>query len=59
MTDLDGQPVRGAQVEIWQCDHAGHYDHPGDDGRTAQAFQGFGRVMVNAQGAYRFRTLPP
>ena len=59
VTDLDGQPVRGAQVEIWQCDHAGHYDHPGDGGRIDKAFQGFGRVTVNAQGEYRFRTMRP
>ncbi|MGH8830845.1 MAG: intradiol ring-cleavage dioxygenase [Polaromonas sp.] len=59
VTDLDGKPVRGAQVEIWQCDHAGHYDHPGDGGRIDKAFQGFGRVTVNAQGEYRFRTIRP
>lgn len=59
VTDMDGKPVRGAQVEIWQCDHAGHYDHPGDGGRIDKAFQGFGRVAVNAQGDYRFRTIRP
>jgi len=57
--DTAGVPVRGAQVEIWQCDHQGHYHHPGDGGRADQAFQGFGRVAVDAQGAYRFRTLRP
>ncbi|MES2945830.1 MAG: protocatechuate 3,4-dioxygenase [Pseudomonadota bacterium] len=59
VTDLQGAPVRGAQVEIWQCDHKGHYDHPGDGGRIDKAFQGFGRVAVNAQGEYRFRTIKP
>jgi protocatechuate 3,4-dioxygenase, beta subunit len=59
ITDLDGQPVRGAQIEIWQCDHAGHYHHPGDGGRADPAFQGFGRVTVGADGAYRFRTIRP
>ena len=59
VSDLNGQPVRGAQVEIWQCDHAGHYDHPGDGGLVDKAFQGFGRVTVNAQGEYRFRTIRP
>lgn len=57
--DTAGVPVRGAQVEIWQCDHQGHYHHPGDGGRADQAFQGFGRVAVDTQGAYRFRTLRP
>lgn len=59
VTDTAGVPVRGAQVEIWQCDHQGHYHHPGDGDRADQAFQGFGRVAVDAQGAYRFRTLRP
>ena len=57
--DTAGVPVRGAQVEIWQCDHQGHYHHPGDGGRADPNFQGFGRVAVDAQGAYRFRTLRP
>lgn len=59
VTDLKGMPVRGASVEIWQCDHDGHYDHPGDGGIIDKAFQGFGRVAVNAQGEYRFRTIRP
>ena len=59
VTDTAGVPVRGAQVEIWQCDHQGRYHHPGDGNRADQAFQGFGRVAVDAQGAYRFRTLRP
>ncbi|HSI60900.1 MAG TPA: protocatechuate 3,4-dioxygenase [Ideonella sp.] len=58
VTDVEGRPVRGAVVEIWQCDEAGHYHHPGD-GRADPAFQGFGRVAVDGSGAYRFRTLRP
>lgn len=57
--DLAGQPVSGAQVEIWQCDHAGHYHHPGDGGRADSRFQGFGRVTASADGRYRFRTIRP
>jgi protocatechuate 3,4-dioxygenase beta subunit len=41
-------------VEIWQCDQAGHYHHPGDGGRADPAFQGFGRVTVDSDGRYRF-----
>jgi protocatechuate 3,4-dioxygenase beta subunit len=59
VTDVDGQPVAGAQVEIWQCDEAGHYHHPGDGGRADPDFQGFGRVTVGADGRYRFRTIRP
>lgn len=59
VTDLTGKPLAGAQVEIWQCDEAGHYHHPGDGGRADAAFQGFGRVTVGADGAFRFRTIKP
>lgn len=59
VTDLDGRPVRGAEVEIWQCDHEGHYHHPGDGNRADPAFQGFGRVAVDGEGRYRFRTIEP
>lgn len=59
VTDLDGRPLRGAQVEIWQCDQGGHYHHPGDGDRADAAFQGFGRVAVDEQGRYRFRTIRP
>ena len=57
--DTAGKPVAGAVVEIWQCDHAGHYHHPGDGGRADPSFQGFGRVAVGPDGRYRFRTLKP
>ena len=59
LTDLQGKPIAGAQVEIWQCDESGHYHHPGDGGRADPAFQGFGRVVADAQGAWRFRTIRP
>ena len=59
VSDLAGRPVTGAQVEIWQCDHDGHYHHPGDGGKADQRFQGFGRVTVGSDGSYRFRTLRP
>ena len=59
VTDLDGKPLRGAQVEIWQCDAHGHYHHPGDGDRADTAFQGFGRVSVATDGSYRFRTIRP
>jgi protocatechuate 3,4-dioxygenase, beta subunit len=57
--DLAGRPVKGAQVEIWQCDHAGHYHHPGDGDRADERFQGFGKVVVGEDGHYRFRTIRP
>src|SRR3954470_12794868 len=59
VSDLQGKPVAGAQVEIWQCDQAGHYHHPGDRGPADARFQGFGRVTVGSDGRYRFRTIKP
>lgn len=59
VTGLDGRPLAGVQVEIWQCDGDGHYHHPGDGGRADPAFQGFGRVQADAQGRWRFRTIRP
>ncbi len=56
---IDGRPLAGALVEIWQCDAQGIYDHPRQSGRDRrdQAFQGYGRMMADAEGSYRFRTL--
>jgi protocatechuate 3,4-dioxygenase beta subunit len=59
VTDLQGKPLAGGEVEIWQCDEAGHYHHPGDGARADPAFQGFGRVALGADGRYRFRTIRP
>ncbi|MEX1165713.1 MAG: protocatechuate 3,4-dioxygenase [Hydrogenophaga sp.] len=59
VTDTRGVPVAGAEIEIWQCDHEGHYHHPRDGGRADPAFQGFGRVLVGKDGSYRFRTMKP
>ncbi len=59
VTDTQGTPLAGGVVEIWQCDAAGHYHHPGDGGRAAAGFQGFGRVTLGRDGRYRFRTIRP
>ena len=59
--DVNGKPFDGALVEIWQCDAQGLYDHPRQPGRERRdsAFQGYGRMMVKADGVYSFRTLKP
>ena len=59
VSDLAGEPVSGAVVEIWQCDHEGVYRHSHSFGRAPMAFQGFGKVQVGADGRYRFRTIKP
>lgn len=59
--DLGGGARNGAMVEIWQCDAQGIYDHPRQPGRDRRdaAFQGYGRMLVDAGGRYSFRTLKP
>lgn len=59
--DRKGNLVKGATVEIWQCDANGIYDHPGDNGQRKRdtAFQGYGRVQVDGDGRYAFRTIKP
>jgi len=59
LTDVDGRALAGAAVEIWQCDHQGRYHHPGDGDRADRSFQGFGRVAVDREGRWRFRTIQP
>ena len=59
LTDASGRALEGATIEIWQCDQDGHYHHTRDGGRADPAFQGFGRVAVDAQGRWRFRTMKP
>ena len=59
--DLNGRPIAGARVEIWQCDANGRYHHPGDRNSAPEdaAFQGYGQTMSAADGGYRFRTIKP
>jgi protocatechuate 3,4-dioxygenase beta subunit len=56
-----GEPVRGAMLEIWQCDANGIYNHPRQPGvhRRDAAFQGYGRTEAGPDGAYSFRTIRP
>ena len=58
---IDGRPLRGAAVEIWQADHRGNYNHPRAPGRNAfdRAFQGYGETRTDAEGRYRFLTIVP
>ena len=59
--DRNGNPLKSARVEIWQCDVTGRYLHRGDfgRGRRDQAFQGFGHDLTDADGRYSFRTIEP
>jgi protocatechuate 3,4-dioxygenase beta subunit len=58
---LDGEPIRGALVEIWQANAAGRYAHPRDRNSAPldPDFMGYGRQHTGADGRYRFRTMRP
>lgn len=60
LLDLDGRPLRGVRIEIWQCDANGRYRHPDDHGPAPDpGFQGIGHSVTDADGRYRFRTIRP
>ena len=59
--DVNGNPIEGAAVEIWQTDASGVYDHPNDPGTNGRDpnFQFYGTSITGADGVYSFRTLKP
>ncbi len=59
--DEGGKPVPNALVEMWQANSAGRYRHLVDnhDAPLDPNFTGFGRVVTDAQGHYRFKTIKP
>lgn len=60
LLDVNGRPLAGVRVEIWQCDANGRYHHPRDQGGELDPnFQGFGHTRTDAEGRYRFRTIRP
>ena len=62
IVDLHGNPIRNAQVDIWQCNAAGRYAHPGDRANPSALdpnFQGFARLATNRDGEFKFRSVKP
>ena len=59
--DSFGRPVRNALVEVWQANASGRYRHPKDSyiGALDPNFGGCGRMLTDADGHYRFRTIKP
>ena len=59
--DEDSRPVENALIEIWQANAAGRYRHATDthDAPLDPNFTGCGRVVTDAQGRYRFKTIKP
>lgn len=60
--DLRGAPQGGAELELWQANAFGRYHHPSDtdaSGPLDPAFQGFGRLVADADGRFRIKTIKP
>jgi protocatechuate 3,4-dioxygenase beta subunit len=59
--DTKGSPIRGAVVEIWQCDRDGAYlkAYVDDGAKFDTNFQGYGRFLTGSAGEYYFRTIKP
>ena len=61
VTDIDGQPLEGALVDVWQANHFGRYSHA-EDPNTAPLdpnFQGWGLMTTDSEGRYGFKTIKP
>ena len=52
---VDGSPVAGARIEVWEADEDGFYDVQYDDGRTAAR----AHLLADENGAYQFWGLFP
>jgi len=58
---LDGTPVAGAEVQIWQANSHGRYRHAGDVNPAPldPHFHGFAVATTDADGRYAFTTVKP
>jgi protocatechuate 3,4-dioxygenase, beta subunit len=59
--DVNGEPVDGALLEVWQANAAGRYIHKRDDWPAPldPHFLGIGRCLTSSTGDYRFLTVRP
>lgn len=59
--DLQGKPVRGARLTIWQANTFGRYAHPNDFNPAPldPNFVGFATIRSGDDGAYQIKTVKP
>ena len=58
--DSNGNPVKGALIELWHADREGDYLYSASATRNAACdvnFAGFGQYLTGSDGGYRFRTV--
>jgi protocatechuate 3,4-dioxygenase beta subunit len=58
---MDGSPVKGAAIEIWQANAAGRYTHPLDKNPAPldPNFEGVALLKTSDEGRYLVRTVKP
>lgn len=61
ITDIHGQPIEDATVDLWQANAAGRYRHPRDTNPVPvdPNFQGWAIVPSGASGEFNFKTIMP
>jgi protocatechuate 3,4-dioxygenase beta subunit len=61
LLDAKGNPLKGAVIEIWQCDRDGTYlkQYQRDQEKFDTNFQGYGRFLTASTGEFYFRTIKP
>jgi protocatechuate 3,4-dioxygenase beta subunit len=59
--NVQGTPVAGARVELWQANALGRYNHPSDPNPAPldPNFQGYGVQVTDREGRFRFTTIKP
>ena len=59
--NIQGKPVSGARVEVWQANAQGRYTHSSDSNSAPldPNFQGYGAQVTDKEGRYRFKTIRP
>ena len=61
VTNLAGEAVAGARMEIWQANAHGKYLHPNDDNSAPidPYFAGFALICTGSDGSYAIKTVRP
>jgi protocatechuate 3,4-dioxygenase beta subunit len=61
VTRLDGTPVAGAEIQIWQANAHGRYRHDGDVNPAPldPNFNGFAELVTGPDGRYALTTIKP
>jgi protocatechuate 3,4-dioxygenase beta subunit len=61
VVNLQGKPLAGVKLEIWQANVHGRYAHINDSNKAPldPNFQGYGVQVSDAKGQYRFKTIKP